>query len=255
MMKATVKVIKKITAMVMTIVMAAAMAAANTVKASETPDTEMLVNEIAVLVNEARAEAGLAPVYVLPYLNEVAEIRAVERAINYERIGRISVGFEAGIDTDVVDYRNEKVNESVGTATAEETFAAWKADAEQWKAIMAENITHMGIGVIYDEETEYGWYWEQTLIETDMDFEDEYIPAETGQTAVPQTQGDITGDGAVDTYDYLVLVGYLTGNGAELNEAQLETADCFRDGIITEADAKVLAQFILGECTALPYIC
>ncbi len=32
-------------------------------------------------------------------------------------------------------------------------------------------------------------------------------------------------------------------------------ADCFRDGIITEADAKILAKYILGECAALPYIC
>ncbi len=255
MMKATVKVIKKITAMVMAIAMAAAMAAANTVKASDTPDTETLVNEIAILINEARVEAGLEPISVLPYLNEISEIRAIERAVNYDRLGKYSTSFEAGIDTEVVDYRNEKVNESVGTATAEETFAAWMADAKQWKAIMAADITHMGIGVVYDEETEHGWYWEQTLIETDMEFEDEYIPtANVQQTIVSQVQGDITGDGIVDTYDYLVLVSYLTGNGAELSEAQLETADCFRDGIITEADAKVLAQYILGECASLPYI-
>lgn len=254
MMKSAVKMIKKITAMLVTIAIAAAMAAAPTVKAAETPNTEALIERIAVLVNEARAEAGLEPVYVLPYLNEVAEMRAVERAINYDKIRR-STGFDAEIDTRVVDFKTEKVNETVGTATAEETFAAWKANAKQWKAIMAADITHMGIGVVYDEETEYGWYWEQTLIETDMNFEDEYIPAEAVQQAVvPQVQGDITGDGAVNTYDYLVLVGYLAGSGVQLSETQLEMADCFRDGIITEADAKVLAQFILGECTSLPYI-
>ncbi|MCM1529083.1 MAG: CAP domain-containing protein [Alistipes sp.] len=255
MMNAAVKVIKKITAMVMTIAMTAAMAAANTVKAAESYDAEQLVNEIAIMVNEARAEAGLEPVSVLPYLNEVSEIRAIERAINYNRLGRYCTSFEAEIDTEVVDYRNEKINESVGTATAEETFAAWKADAEQWAAIMTAEVTHMGVGVIYDEDTEYGWYWEQTLIETDMEFEDEYIPGAIMQQAeIPQVQGDITGDGVVNTYDYLVLAGYLTGSGVQLSEAQLEMADCFRDGIITEADAKVLAQYILGECAALPYI-
>lgn len=255
MMKSAVKMIKKITAMVMAIVMASAMAAANIVKAAETPDAEMLVNELAILVNEARAEAGLNPIRVLPYLNEVCEIRAIERAINYERRGRNCTNSEAEIDVEVVDFRNENINEAVGTATAEETFAAWKANAEQWEAIMAVDVTHMGIGIVYDEETEFGWYWNQTLIATDMEFEDEYIPAAAMQhSELSQVQGDITGDGVVNTYDYLVLVSYLSGSSVQLSEAQLETADCFRDGIITEADAKVMAEYILGERAALPYI-
>lgn len=34
----------------------------------------------------------------------------------------------------------------------------------------------------------------------------------------------------------------------------MEAADCFRDGIITESDAKALQRYILGEYDELPYI-
>ena len=42
----------------------------------ETYDLDAMAEEIALLVNEARAELGLEPVYVVPYLNDEAELRA-----------------------------------------------------------------------------------------------------------------------------------------------------------------------------------
>lgn len=118
---------------------------------------------------------------------------------------------------------------------------------------MAE-MTHIGIAAVYDEDTDYGYYWQLTMVSTDQIFAEQYIPAVN--EIVPQAEGDITGGGVVDTFDYLALTGYLDkmnkGIPVHFNEDQLETADCFRSGIVSEADAKVMVRFILGEIDSLP---
>lgn len=75
------KMISLISAIIMMAVMSANFITAN---ADEELNPDTIISEIAVMINEARAQAGLEKVYVLPYLNEVAEIRAIETAINYD---------------------------------------------------------------------------------------------------------------------------------------------------------------------------
>lgn len=217
-------------------------------------EIDELANEIAILVNEARAEAGLQPLYVVPYLNEISEIRAVETTMEFSHT-RNGQKFTSIIDTSIVDYRYAAENLACGNESAEDTFDQWRNSAGHWKNILSPNATHMGIGVVYDENSEYGWYWQQLFVETDQVFEDQYLPAD--HEIVPKAEGDVNGDGYVDTFDCIELNEYIYKSKNHiptyLNKAQLETADCFRDGLITEADSKVMVRFLLGEYKSLPF--
>ena len=259
MMTATIKMIKKFMSGMIAMAVTAAMTATAFGTASATneiSDAELrsLANEVAILVNEAREEAGLDPIYVLPYLNELSDIRAMETVSEFSH-SRNGQRFSSIIDTDVVDYLFAAENLAAGNCSAEETFDQWKNSPGHWRNIMNESTTHMGIGVVYDPDSDYGWYWQQLFIMTDQTFEDQYLPTE--YEIVPKTEGDINGDGVVDTYDYLGLCDYIykkkTDVAVYLNEAQLQTADCFRDGIITEADAKVMMRYLLGEYKTFPF--
>ncbi len=214
-----------------------------------------MANEVAILVNEARRELGLPEIYVVPYLNEIAEDRSVEITVEFAHSRLDGSKFSSIIDREVVPYTYVAENIAAGSDTAAGAFEQWKNSPSHWKAITSNKITHMGIGVTYDPDGEYEWYWQQTFVKTDKEFEDQYLPTE--YEIVPQAEGDLNGDAVVDTYDYLVLCNYIDNKNVDeaayQNRAQLETADCFRDYLITEADAKVMMRYLLGEYKSLPF--
>lgn len=235
-------------------IMMAAMTVMNVSGADEEEITAM-TETLAVMINEAREAEGLAPVYVVPEANEAAQIRAEESIYETMARGRsMTGGIESVIDEESIPYEYAAEILAAGTSTAEETLNCWKNSEDHWAVLMAADITHIGVGAVYEEDSEYGYYWQVTVIRTNAEFADQYIAGEEDNAEI--TKGDITGDGYVDAYDYIAITNYLFDNNTEngMSSEQLETADCFRDGLITEADAKVLAQYILGECKSLPVI-
>ncbi len=259
MMKTTMNMIKKIVSFLSVPVILAAMTPAMSYSSYEEPtydEYKELIDEVAELVNEARKEHGLKPLYVVPYLNEVAEIRAIECTTQFAHSRKDGSSFSTVIDREVVPYSFTAENIAAGSPTAEETFGQWRNSPNHWAAILNPDLTHMGIGFSYNEDTDYKWYWQQTFVATDKEFGDQYLP--TDNEVVPTCIGDVNGDGVVDSFDYLVVADYVykksTDYPAYLNAAQLEAADCFRDGIITKADTKVMVRYILGEYMTLPYV-
>lgn len=255
MMKNTKNMINRMVSVIAAAMMMAAMAAMTVMNASgaDENETAAMTEALAVMINEAREAEGLAPLYVVPEINEAAEIRAEESICERMARGRsMAGGIEEVIDEEIIPYEYALEVFAAGTSSAEETFENWKNSEVHWSALMSTNSTHMGIGVVYDEDSHYGYYWQVTVIRSNVEFADQYL---AGAEEAVITEGDITGDGYVDAYDYIAITNYLFNNtGKEMTAAQLETADCFKDGIITEADAKVLAKYILGECKSLPVI-
>lgn len=255
------KMMKKVTAIVSAAVMAGTMmisAAGSTFAASEGVDASEIrekINRIGILVNEARAAEGLPPMYIVPYLNELSEMRAEEISVDFSHTSK-GRKFSSIIDTDVVDYYMTAENIAAGSSSAEATMDQWANSEKHWAAIMNPDLTHMGIGVYYDADSDYGWYWQQLFVMTDQEFSDQYLPSD--KEIVPKADGDINGDGVVNTYDYLTLTDYIgkknSKTPAYLNAAQLEAADVFKDGIISEADAKVMMRYLLGEYKSLPFV-
>lgn len=250
------KAVSVMTSMAVTAVTAASFVGFNTHGADVCEDQlRSMANEIAILVNEARAENGLEPVYVVPYLCEFAEVRAEETIQQFSHTRMNGRSFSSLIDTSIVDYSAIAENIAAGSDNAADTFEQWKNSPGHWANIMKPTMTHIGIGVVYDPESDYEWYWQQTFIRTDMEFADQYLPTE--YEVAPKADGDLNGDGIVNSFDYILLSNYIckknSNSAVFLNPAQIAAADCFHDGMITESDAKVMVRYLLGEYKSLPF--
>lgn len=246
------KAVSIVSAVIMTVSANAITANASDDTSDYTAKTERLVS----LVNEARTEAGLDPVYAVPYLNELAEDRAEEYMNNpvQTRIGGNS--FVTVVDYEIAPWSDAAEINASGMETPEETFAQWKESPSQWAAIMNPEFTHMGVGVAYDSESQNGWYWEQLFITVDVferpdgDIEGQYLPVEC-QTPTEQITGDINNDGIVDAFDYILICRYVN-NQITLEPQQIKNADVLKDGNVGFSDATVLRKYILGEVESVP---
>ena len=217
-------------------------------------DFNAYAERIILLVNEARAEAGLKPVYAVPYLNDLSNIRARELVEFWNHKRPDGSKFSTVIDQNIAPFWYAAENIAAGLSTPEDTFEQWRNSPKHWAAIMSPDITHMGAAVTYEENSTYKWYWQQLFIQSAKDepFAGQYIPER--YKVIPKCCGDLNGDDAVDMFDYILLVQYLTDESDDvyLNDLQLESADCLKDGSLTLADAVILRQYILKSSVSLP---
>lgn len=226
--------------------------------AKQVPDNQLneMAIEVAFLVNEFRAENGLHPVYVLPYLCDKSRERAREIMWTWSHNRPDGSKFSSILDGNLVSYDTVFENIAAGRDDPADVVEDWKNSPAHREAMLNPNLTHMGVGVGYEQNADYEWYWQEMFIISQDHYANEYIPSR--HIIEPKAEGDLTGDAEIDIYDYLTVADYLYKKKQNipvyLNDAQLETADAFRDGIITEADAKVLARYILGEYSKLPYV-
>lgn len=283
-------------------------------------DLQSLAREIAVMVNEARVENGLKPLYVVPHLSDYSHVRVRESVHKFshnrptpEELSTGVIDNESGDNFDQYlmddNYPYLKAAENLAAAedpcTAYDAFEQWRnSDEGHWEAILDPDMTHMGVAVTYEHKDRnsdiyrndpYEWYWEILLIQvqkdpdhallvdnpdqpgkkmrvytTDIELDGQYLP--TLYEIVPESTGDLSGDGVVDSFDYITILKYIEYQDAlskmragkeydeelinhpiSFNALQIEAADCFRDGVINVNDAKVLQKFILGEVKTLPY--
>ena len=206
---------------------------------------------IALLVNEARAEAGLEPLYYVPYLCDIAAVRAEECVGNFGHTRPDGQKFSSVIDKSIVPCLSSAENIAAGYSSPENTFNQWKNSEKHWASIISTKYTHFGIGVCYDPDSEHGWYWSQIFVECSGEIKGQYLPVK--YKIVPACCGDLNGDGFVDIFDYILMKKALSGS-IYLNDLQLESADCMQDGALTIADAVVLMRYITGAYPTLPFV-
>jgi len=252
-------VIKKVYALFITAVVAVCCFPAISANAAEEYICEYkdFVDAIGAYVNEARVEAGLNPLYVVPVLNEVADVRAEESLIDFSHTRLDGTKFYSILDEYTIDFMRAGENLAAGSDTPEGTFSQWKNSETHWHNIMNEKYTHIGIGIYYAPEDPYQWYWSQMFVTMDGEMEGQYMP-ELNQSVeqnevenVQVTYGDLDGDDTVTSFDLTLLIKYLSQN-VELTEAQVTAADCMNDGSISIADAIVLKKYILRQYDSLP---
>ena len=222
--------------------------------AVEDEELKAMAEEIIWLVNEARIEAGLLPLKAVPYLCDVAQVRARECIFEFSH-WRSSEHtdenlFITAVDVTLVPYAYAAENIAAGSSTAEATFNQWKNSPNHWRSIMNPDYTHIGVAVSYDMNSEYKYYWEQFFVAVSGKLNDQTIPKR--YKTVPKSSGDINGDAEIDTFDLITVNQYLADDTAFLNDLQIESADMLKDNAITSADAMVLRKYILGEYKTLP---
>lgn len=222
---------------------------------SDEPDLKDMAEQIIVLVNEARAEEGLDPVYAVPYLCDMAYVRARECISSFSHERPDGSSFIDIVDYSLVPWASSAENIAAGMNTAEATFNQWKNSPKHWAAIMNPDYTHMGVGVAYEPNSDYQWYWEQLFVKLDSsacpsgELNGQYFPPK--YKIVPKAAGDLNGDGVIDSFDYVLLKQYLSKE-VTFNPLQVESADLLMDGAITYSDAAYLKRYILGEINQLP---
>lgn len=222
----------------------------NTVSGAEM-DTETAAETMAARFNEERAKLGLHPLYVVPYLNDIADIRSNDIAVLFDHKRPDGTEVSDLIDTDIVDYNRAAEVLARGSYDIESVLGAWKNSAKHWKYITRSEATHIGISVTYIPDSEFKWYWSAVIVNMDegKTLPDQKLPLE--DAVVPKYCGDVNGDGQIDSFDLVLLNKYIN-NRVYFNTAQEKAADILADGAITSADAVALRKFILGEYNQLP---
>lgn len=254
------KMVSILTALVMACT--TAMFTVSTASGEDISDAKMaeMINEMAMMINAERKALGLNELYCVPYLMECADTRAKEITILPEHFRPNGDYYSTVVDYDIINYSSILENIAGGSDTAEGAMQQFRESPAHWGAITNPNITHMGIGLCYDPDGAGGfrYYWNQIFTadwREGYEYEGQYLPGD--KVIVPADEGDVNGDAAINTFDYITLVEYIRdkqeGIPCYFNDAQLEAADCFKDGRITEADAKAMMRYILGEYTSLPY--
>jgi len=227
-------------------------------------DFAAMSEELAFLINEAREDAGLEPLKIVPYLCDISHIRAREciTLFSHDRPDYISdfiiddkgekyFGFETAIDINLVPFMWAGENIAAGNSTPQATFEQWKQSASHWGVIMNPNYTHLGVAVTYEENdaSNYHYYWEALFIGCGLELKNQYSPKR--ERVRPISTGDINGDGRIDSFDLITINKYLAQE-TEFNELQMESADLLDDGTVNSDDAEVLKMYLLGECDTLP---
>ncbi len=222
---------------------------------SDEPDLKELAEQIIVLVNEARVAEGLNPVYAVPYLCDMSCVRARECISKFSHERPDGSSFIDIVDYSLVPWALTAENIAAGMSTPEDTFNQWKNSPKHWAAIMNPDYTHIGVGVAYEPNSGYEWYWEQMFVKLDSKkcpdgvLDGQYFPDK--YKIVPKAAGDLNGDAVIDSFDYVLLKQYLAKE-ITFNPLQVESADLLMDGAITYSDAAYLKKYILGEITELP---
>lgn len=210
-----------------------------------------VMDEFLKLVNEARSELGAEALIFDPYLNDLAQMRAEEQLAQTGHTRPDGTSWITIIDKNILHYGSVAENVLRGTSakTAKVAFDAWKSSSGHWKNLTNPEYKYTGLGIVYDPNSEYGYYWANLFSS---------VPSEGYEPAPkPVIYGDINGDKRVDVFDYVALVAYIRNSDEDVSiwsETQLKAADCFNDGIITEADAKIMMRYILGDISALPSV-
>lgn len=139
----------------------------------------VLTNNMAVMVNNERKALGLRELYVVPYLNECSAIRAEEASVSYSHIRPNGEDCSTVIDQKKFQYGYFAENLACGKSTVNEIFQQWKNSSKHWAVITSENVTHMGMGVFYSPDSEYGWYWSQIFtndLNGEVEHDGQYLP-------------------------------------------------------------------------------
>lgn len=117
-----------------------------------------MANNVAYLINQERVALGRGRLYVVPHLNECAEIRAEEQVETEGHYRPNGEYFYDVIDCDIVEWLYATENIALGTASAEDTVKYWKNLSNHWANATNSSFTHTGVGVFYDKNSDK-LYW------------------------------------------------------------------------------------------------
>jgi uncharacterized protein YkwD len=129
-------------------------------------DLKQLEDRCFVLVNQARAQAGLAPYTRAPELDAAARRQSLDMATtgNFDHTGTDGSSPFDRIRAAGYDWTNAGENIAAGQATAEAVMDTWMNEpppAGHRANILHADYKEIGISVVFQAGSEFGFYWTQ----------------------------------------------------------------------------------------------
>ena len=120
-------------------------------------------NEVLVLVNEIRAEAGVEPLILDTTLCQAATVRALE--MNYSNLYSHTRPYGRSCFS-VIDLYNMGYwccgeNIAAGYSSAQSVVNGWKNSEGHYANMINADFTKLGVGMSNEESGDYGIYWVQ----------------------------------------------------------------------------------------------
>lgn len=135
---------------------------------TETPETEApgqsssMAKQVADLVNQERAKAGLAPLTLREDLTQAAQIRAKESAVSFSHTRPDGSGFQTVLTQQQISYRRSGENIAWGQPTAQSVMNAWMNSPGHRANILNSSFEYIGVG--YYTSSQGTPYWAQLFI-------------------------------------------------------------------------------------------
>ena len=144
-----------------------------------------LIDKMCEIINAERVKLNLNPIYCVPYLMDCAEQRTGEASEVWGHIRPDGTHFTSIIDWDTAQWKNIFENLTAGYDTAESAMESFRGSPNHWAATTYPDLTHMGVGLVYNPEGVGGatYYWSQIFLQdqrgADYEYSGQYLPGES----------------------------------------------------------------------------
>ena len=127
-------------------------------------DRNNFAEQVVTLVNRIRVANGLNKLTTYDKLTEVAQLRAKEIETNYSHTR--PDGTKCFTALDEAGLRTVTAGENIakGYSTPERVFQGWMDSPGHRANILNPDVTMIGVGFVYDENSSKGYYWTQMFI-------------------------------------------------------------------------------------------
>ncbi len=111
------------------------------------------------LINQARLEAGRAPLAVNQQLMNAAQGHSLDMACNNFLRHSGSDGSWIGDRLLRAGYTNPYYLEIIAIGLPQDAMNQWRSDPTHWDAVLNSRVTEIGVGYAYSRFSAYGSYW------------------------------------------------------------------------------------------------
>ncbi len=124
--------------------------------------SEEWARQVAELVNQERAKAGLSELAIISGVSSAAQVRAQELTKSFSHTRPDGRGFETALKEAGVSYRSAGENIAYGQTSPQQVMESWMNSAGHRANILNPNYTSIGVG--HFEDSTGTDYWTQIFI-------------------------------------------------------------------------------------------
>ena len=192
-----------------------------------TPDNEELT--FLALINDYRGQQGLTALSINSALGDAAEARSRDMAEGgyFDHTAPDGTTFDRVIERK--GYTGGTVGENIaaGMETAAEVMVVWQNSPEHNAGMLNPAFTEIGIGRVYVEGSQYGWYWTTNFgggalpsgaTQNNADGERNRNGSQTDTVIAEPTSSITTDDGAATTGDPATNVSEYDGEVVQTSQ-------------------------------------